>query len=58
MEYRKRRNQPFRLIRHDDGGTVSGFELGVLQCPRERQSQFFEVGISETRFLFVAIALD
>ena len=52
------RNQPLRLIGHDDRGAVAGTELGVLQSARQRQRHFLEVGIGEAGLLAVAVRFD
>src|SRR6266705_3628635 len=58
LKDRVRRNQPLRLISHDDGGTVSGTEFRVLKSTRQGRGSLLEVGISETSALAIAVRLD
>ena len=56
-ENRIRRDQPFRLIGHDDRGTVPGFEFGILKRAgvatladaREKTAVFGAVGASSAQ---------
>ena len=55
---RIRRNQPFGLVRHDDGTTHAGMELRVLQGAGQGQRHLLEVGIRQAGALAVAIGLN
>ncbi len=52
------RDQPFRLIGHDDGGAVVGVEIGVFQSAGQRQRDFFEIGIGQAEFFAIALGFD
>ena len=52
------RNQPLRLIRHDDGGAVAGIVIGVLQSAGQRQRNLFEIGIRQADFFAIALRFD
>src|SRR5207248_8471515 len=58
LKDRVRRNQPLRLIGHDDCGTLSRIKFGVLKSTRQRGGSLLEVGIGETGALAIAIRLD
>jgi len=47
-----------RLIRHDDGGSVTRLKACILQGTRQRQRRFLEIGISQPRAFGIAIRLD
>src|ERR1700733_11214520 len=57
-ENRIRRNQPLRLIRHDDRSPVAHFEIGVLERATQRPCHFLEIGISKPHLLAVAIGFN
>ena len=52
------RNQPLRLIGHDDGGAIAGLELGVLERARQGHRHFFEIGVSKAGLFLVAVRFD
>src|SRR6266571_3399569 len=52
------RDQPFRLICHDDAGAVTGGESGFLQSLGQRERAPLELAISQTFFLALAVGLD
>ena len=58
IKHRISRNQPFRLIGHDDRGPIPGAEIGILERARQRQRHFFKVGVSEPRLFLFAVRLD
>ena len=51
-------NQPFRLIGHDDGGTVTGMDLGILERARQRHRHVFKIGVGEPGLFLVAVGFD
>ena len=55
---RVRRDQPLRLVRHDDGGAIVGIEIGVFESAGQRQSNFFEIGVRQAKFFAIALGLD
>ena len=57
-ENRVGRNQPFRLIRHDDRGARAVLETRILQRARERQRDFLELAVGEADILAVAVRFD
>ena len=58
VENRIRRDQPLRLIRHDDGGAVAGIEIGVFESARQRQGDLFEIGVGQADFFAIALGFD
>ncbi len=52
------RDQPLRLIRHDDAGASAGGEAAVLQSFRKRMRAFLEIAVSQALFLALAIGFD
>src|ERR1700690_4664930 len=58
MENRVRRNQPLRLIRHDDGGALAGIEIRIFESAGQGQSDFLETEIRQPNFLAIAVRLD
>ena len=52
------RNQPFRLIGHDDGGAVAGGKAGFLQGGGQGQRRIGELAIGEPGSLALAIGFD
>src|SRR5581483_2521786 len=58
VEDRVRRDQPLRLVGHDDGGAVARPETVLLQRGRERQGGFFELAVAQAGFFAVAVGLD
>ena len=46
------RDQPLRLVGHDDRGAVIGLEIGVLQGTCQRRRDLSEVRVGETSLLF------
>ena len=57
-ENRVRRNQPLRLIRHEDGSACAALQSCALQRTRERQGGFLELAIREPNVFAFAISLD
>src|SRR6267378_1398037 len=53
-----RRNQPLRLIRHDDAGASACGEAAFLQSSRKGMRAFLEVAISQALFLALAVRFD
>src|SRR5579871_1356412 len=58
IKNRVRRDQPFRLIGHDDRGAITRGETGLLKRGRERQCGLFELRVREAGLFAVAIGLD
>ncbi len=58
IENGERRNQPFRLVGHDNGGAATGPKFDVFQGTGQRQSHLFKVGVSEPGFLLVPVGFD
>ncbi len=58
VEDRVGRDQPLRLIRHDDGGAVAGIVVGVLESAGQGQSDLFEIGIRQANFFAIALRFD
>src|SRR5258708_2450964 len=52
------RNQPFRLIRHDDAGASASGEAAVLQSFRKRMRAFLEIAVSQAFFLALTVRFD
>src|SRR5215472_713710 len=52
------RDQPLRLIRHDDAGAVTRGEAGILQSFRQWMRTFSEIAIGEPLFLPLAVGFD
>ncbi len=52
------RNQPLRLIGHDDAGASAGGEAAVLQSFRKRKRALLEGAISQAFFLALAVGFD
>src|SRR5690348_2809197 len=52
------RNQPLRLIRHDDAGAVSSSEACILQSLCHRMRALLEITIGEPLFLAIAVGFD
>src|SRR5260370_815092 len=52
------RDQPFRLIGHDDGRAISGIEVRILERPRQGKRDLFEVGIGEADLLPITLGLN
>src|ERR1700735_4343 len=52
------RNQPFRLIGHDNRSAGGALKIGVLQGSRKRQGCLFELTVSKSRVLAFAVCLD
>src|SRR5579864_8817365 len=52
------RDQPLRLIGHDDGGAIARRESIFLKSGSERQRGFLELGVGEASFFALAIGLD
>src|SRR5713101_9840229 len=57
-ENRIRRNQPLRLIRHDDRRTIPNLELRVLQSTAKWTRHLLEVGVCKAHLLAVAIRFN
>ena len=53
-----RRNQPPRLICHNDAGAISHRETFILQSLRQRMRAFFEFAVSQALLLPVAVRFD
>ena len=52
------RNQPLRLIRHDDGGAVARSKARVLQGARQRERRLLKIGVSEPGAFGVAVRFN
>src|SRR5260370_5042207 len=52
------RDQPLRLIGHDDAGASAGREAAILQSFRKRKRAFLEVAVRQALFLTLAVRLD
>src|SRR6185437_12478935 len=52
------RNQPLRLIRHDDRGPRVGRKSRVLQRTGERQRSCFELPVGQAAIFAVAVGFD
>ncbi len=52
------RDQPLRLIRHDDASASAGGKAAVLQSFRKWMRAFLEVAVSEALFLALAVGFD
>ena len=52
------RQQPLRLIGHDDRRAITRLEVSILQSPRQGQRHLFEIRIGEAGLLPVAIGFD
>ena len=51
-------NQPFRLIRHDDGGAAGGGKTGILQRGGKRQGRVAKLAKRQALRLAVAVGFD
>ena len=51
-------DQPLGLIRHDNGGAVSGRKARVLKGRRQRLGRFAELPVGEARLLAFAVGFD
>ena len=52
------RDQPLRLIGHDDRGAVSGGKAGIFQRRRQRFGRFAELPVGQARVLAFAVGFD
>ena len=52
------RDQPLRLIRHDDAGSSASGEAYVLQSFGQRMRTFFEISVSQALFFALAVRFD
>ncbi len=58
IEDRIGRDQPFRLIGHDDRGAIVRIEVSVFEGAGERQCDLFEIGIGETKLFAITLRLN
>src|SRR5579864_2850559 len=58
IKNRKGRNQPLRLIGHDNRGACARCEPSVLQRTGERQSRFLELPVGQATIFAVAVRFD
>src|ERR1022692_4414393 len=52
------RNQPLRLIRHDNRPAITGLECSVLQRASDWRGDIFEVRIGEACFFLVPVRFN
>ena len=52
------RNQPFRLVGHDDRGAIVRVKFRVFESAGQRQGDLFKIRISQAKFFTVAFCLD
>ena len=52
------RNQPLRLVRHDDRRAVARLKVGVLKRTAKRARHFLKVGVGKPNFFAVAIGFN
>src|SRR5947209_2054750 len=58
IKNRIRRNQPLRLVRHDDRSAISRIEIRILEGARQWQCNLFEIRVGEPDLFAIAIRLD